>query len=52
MDTTTTSRPSRSATLNGFTIRQLRIYGRKHGVLILQKWTKPQLVAALVKAGK
>lgn len=52
MDTTTTSRPSRSSTLNAYTVRQLRIYGRKQGVLILQKWTKPQLVAALVRAGK
>ena len=43
---------SRKEYLETFTIRQLRIYGRKQGVTILQKWTKPQLVAALLKAGK
>jgi len=42
----------RKTYLNRFTIRQLRIHGRKSGVLILQKWNKPELVAAIVKAGK
>ena len=41
---------TRAAYLQQFTIRQLRIYGRKHGVTIYQKWTKPQLIAAIVKA--
>jgi hypothetical protein len=42
----------RIAYLNSFTIRQLRIYGRQQGVMILQKWGKPELVAAIAKAGK
>lgn len=47
-----TTKPSRSSILSKYTVRQLRIYGRKSGVLVLQKWTKPELVAALVRAGK
>ena len=43
---------SRIDYLNGFTVRQLRIYGRKNGVLILQKWSKSELVKAIAKAGK
>lgn len=42
----------RAALLNRYTIRQLRIHGRKNGATILQKWTKPELVAALVRQGK
>ena len=43
---------SRIDYLNAFTIRQLRIYGRKQGLTILQKWGKAELVAAIAKAGK
>lgn len=43
---------SRSELLNAFTIRSLRIYGRKNGVAVRQCWTKTQLVAAIVAAGK
>jgi hypothetical protein len=43
---------TRTAYLNTFTIRQLRIYGRKQGVTILQKWGKAELVAAIAQAGK
>ena len=38
--------------LQAYTIRELRIYGRKQGVMILQRWNKQELIAAIVKAGK
>ena len=37
--------------LSKYTIRELRIYARKQGVAILQKWNKPRLIAAIVAAG-
>jgi hypothetical protein len=39
-----------AAHLQSFTVRQLRIHARRNGVIILQSWTKPQLIAAIVKA--
>ena len=41
---------TRTAYLQAFTVRQLRIHARCNGVCILQSWTKPQLIAAIVKA--
>jgi hypothetical protein len=41
---------TRTAYLQAFTVRQLRIHARRNGVYILQSWTKPQLIAAIVKA--
>ncbi len=41
---------TRTAYLQDFTVRQLRIHARRNGVYILQSWTKPQLIAAIVKA--
>lgn len=38
--------------LNTFTIRQLRMYGRKQGLTILQKWNKKELANAIAAAGK
>jgi hypothetical protein len=43
---------TRTEYLSTFTIRQLRIYGRKQGLTILQKWGKSELVANIAKAGK
>jgi hypothetical protein len=43
---------SRIDYLSNFTVRQLRIYGRKNGVSILQKWGKSELVLAIAKARK
>ena len=43
---------TRTQQLQAYTIRELRIYGRKQGVMILQRWSKPELIAAIVKAGK
>jgi hypothetical protein len=43
---------NRTEYLNTFTIRQLRIYGRRQGMTILQKWGKAELVAAIAMAGK
>jgi hypothetical protein len=40
----------RTAYLQAFTVRQLRIHARRNGVYILQSWAKPQLIAAIVKA--
>ena len=41
---------TRTAYLQAFTVRQLRIHARCNGVCILQSWTKPQLIAAIIKA--
>lgn len=41
---------TRTSYLQAFTVRQLRIHARRNGVYILQSWTKPQLIAAIVKA--
>ena len=43
---------NRKAYLERFTIRQLRIYGRQQGVRVLQKWAKPELINAILLAGK
>jgi hypothetical protein len=43
---------SRNEYLEQYTIRQLRIYARKQNIVILQKWTKPELIAAIIKSGK
>ena len=42
---------SRKEYLNQFTVSKLRIYGRRNGMIVLQKWNKPELVDAIVKAG-
>jgi hypothetical protein len=41
---------TRTAYLQSFTVRQLRIHARRNGVTILQSWTKPELIAAIVRA--
>ena len=43
---------TRTQQLQAFTVRQLRIYGRKQGVAVRQAWSKPELIAAIVAAGK
>jgi hypothetical protein len=39
-----------ATSLQAFTVRQLRIHARRNGVYILQSWTKPQLIAAILKS--
>jgi len=43
---------TRTQQLQAFTVRQLRIYGRKQGVAFLQKWNKSELITAILAAGK
>jgi hypothetical protein len=43
---------TRTQQLQAFTVRQLRIYSRKQGVAILQKWNKSELITAILAAGK
>lgn len=43
---------TRTQQLQAFTVRQLRIYSRKQGVAILQKWSKSELTTAILAAGK
>lgn len=43
---------NRTTYLSKFTICQLRVYGRRQGVTVYQKWGKQELIAAIVGAGK
>lgn len=43
---------SRATYLDQHTKRALRIYARRSGVTVLQKWRKPELIRAIVCAGK
>ena len=40
---------TRAAYLQPLTVRQLRIRARRNGVTILQSWTKPQLITAIIQ---
>ncbi len=41
---------NRKAYFEKMTIRELRIYGRKNGITIYQKWNKPELLSAVLSA--
>ena len=40
---------TRAAYLQSLTVHQLRIRARRNGVTILQSWTKPQLITAIIQ---